>query len=53
MPIPKFLWTAITWALGLGPLSLMAYGVPAHAGKWLLGTNELSFDPEKQRRLSE
>jgi hypothetical protein len=50
MPITKLLWTAVTWALGLGPLSLMAYGVPAHARKWLLGTNELSVDREKLRR---
>jgi hypothetical protein len=28
MPIAKFIWIAITWALGLGPLSLMAQGLP-------------------------
>jgi hypothetical protein len=39
MTLAKFVWTALTWALGLGPLSLMAYGLPLHAGKRLMGTN--------------
>jgi hypothetical protein len=37
MPIVKLMWTGATWALGLGPLSLMAHGLPAHASKWLIG----------------
>jgi hypothetical protein len=31
MPVAKFVWTAIMWALGLGPLSLMAHGQPLHS----------------------
>jgi hypothetical protein len=27
MSVAKLVWTALTWALGLGPLSLMAYGL--------------------------
>ncbi len=33
------MWTAVTWALGLGPLGLMAHGLPSHASKWLSGTH--------------
>jgi hypothetical protein len=38
-PMVKLIWTAVTWALGLGPLSLMAHGLPLHAGKRLIGTH--------------
>jgi hypothetical protein len=38
MPPLKFVWTAVICALGLGPLSLMAHGLPLHASKWLIGT---------------
>lgn len=36
MPLAKLMWTAIIWALGLGPLSLMAHGAPPQAthGSW-------------------
>lgn len=39
MPVAKLMWTAVTWALGLGPLSLMAHGLPSYASKWLIGTH--------------
>jgi hypothetical protein len=39
MPLAKFTWTAVTWAIGLGPLSLMSHGLPLHASKWLIGTH--------------
>jgi hypothetical protein len=39
MRIAKVMWTAVSWSLGLGPLSLMAHGLPSHASKWLIGTH--------------
>jgi len=38
MPLAKLMWTALIWALGLGPLSLMAHGVPSQSSPWLMGT---------------
>jgi hypothetical protein len=37
MSVAKLVWTALTWALGLGPLSLMAYGLDSRADKQLSG----------------
>jgi len=38
MPVAKLIWTAVIWALGLGPLSLIGHGLPSHASQWLSGT---------------
>jgi hypothetical protein len=38
MPLAKLMWTAVIWALGLGPVSLMAHGVPSKFSPLLMGT---------------